>query len=97
MHKDIIFNHDMFISNNRHNYGVTSQAEDTRQEELCTPSQIMIFAQNALLKVIEENKWPKNNIEIEKQMSEASFIFRRVVQSLGSQEVTHSSNNDQMS
>jgi uncharacterized coiled-coil protein SlyX len=36
----------------------------------------------ALEKVLEARKWTRNEIDIDNQMSEASFIFRRLLQTL---------------
>lgn len=42
----------------------------------------MLFLKDALLKILEERKWTRNKIDIDKQLDEASFIYRRVLESL---------------
>ena len=37
---------------------------------------------NALAKLQAEKQWSRNNLEIDSQVEEASFIFRRILQSI---------------
>lgn len=72
-HKDIIMNHDMFL--------VEKVPKD--DSKIASAAQISSFVHSALAKVMEERKWTRNEIDIDAQMHEASFIYRRVLQTIG--------------
>lgn len=42
----------------------------------------MLFLKDALQHILEERKWDHNKIDVDNQMDEASFIFRRVLKAL---------------
>lgn len=47
-----------------------------------TPEQQEAFVRVALDKVLEERKWASSKVDIDAQLSEASFLYRRMVEML---------------
>ena len=53
-----------------------------QEEEIISAQQVNSFIKAALEKVVEAFKWTRHQINIDQQMHEASFIYRRVLQAL---------------
>lgn len=70
--KDCILHHDMFISR-------------TCPVRACIPEQQEAFVRVALDKVLEERKWASSKVDVDAQLDEASFVYRRVVEMLPSE------------
>ena len=46
------------------------------------PDKVLSIVDAALAQLHTERQWDRNNINVETQIQEASFIFRRVIQSI---------------
>lgn len=70
--KDISLNHDLFL---------TKEASFDPGQNL-TADQIIMFAEKAIAQILEAKKYPLTRFDIDKQILEASFIYRKVCQFL---------------
>lgn len=57
--RDLLMNHDLFLN---------PKLQPNTENSSVTPVQIIHFAENALLKLIEIKKWPRHDIDIETQI-----------------------------
>lgn len=53
-----------------------------RQEQVCNIGQIQSMIENAIFNLQDANQWTPNKINIDEQIKESAFVFRRVIQLL---------------
>lgn len=75
--KDCLMNHDQFLD-------FTERGDLMRPTCNLTADQVVSFAEKAVLNIIELRKFKFQEMSIDKQISEASFIFRRIMEYIGS-------------
>lgn len=66
--KDILMIKDMFTSE-----------EQNSEFEYQTPQQIFRFVQEAFAEISQQKELPRDQIDVDKLLSEAAFIYRRVM------------------
>lgn len=53
-----------------------------RQEQVCNIGQIQGMIENAIFNLQDASQWTPNKINIDEQIKESAFVFRRVIQLL---------------
>lgn len=77
-HKDILLNYDKYILNNKQE----GTANATQDESKDTLRSLNYFMKDALNTLLEERRYLKNDININKQTYESTHIFQRMLASL---------------
>ena len=53
-----------------------------RNEEACSTNQIQVMIENAILNLQDASQWIPNKIDIDEQIKESAFVYRRIIQLL---------------